>query len=165
MFIFGIIIYFDNISNYVVGIFIIYILYNVYIQNRTEIYDNVNKIIKPDEISEYVEKHDDIKRIYNYKNFDKQSFLKGLKKYKRLLKYLDKLDIDNHNKENKNILENCKYYLDESVNHFVTICTQVYDVDENKKLKEIIDIYTNKMIDIIKEKQYDYGLIKEVEII
>ena len=165
MFIFGIILYYEIISEYVIGIIILYVLYTVYIQNKTEIYDNVNNMIKRDEISEYVEKHDNIKRIYNYKKYDKQSFLKGLKKYKRLLKYLDKLDEGKHNKENKNILENCKYYLDESINHFLTICNQVYDVEENKKFKETIDLYSNEMIDKIKEKQYDYGLIKEIDII
>ena len=160
LFIFGSILYFNNLSEYMIGLIIIYILFNVYKQNRTSLYDSLINTVKSDKISEYIESSDEIVVFNKYKNYDKRSFLNALKKYKKLNKYLNKSD--NNPKINKNIIQNCEYYLDESINNFKSICNSI-EFELQDELIEKIDNYRLIMKKKIEDKKYDFGLMYEYD--
>jgi hypothetical protein len=159
----GVILYFENISKCVIFIIILYIIYRFFIENKTKIYDNITDTIKPNKLSEYIENNQDIKDIYEYKKYDNKSFMKGLTYYKKMNKYIDKLDKNESLKTNKNIIENCEYYLDESKKYFLIICSSIDDLKESEILKNIISDYYRTKIELIESKRYDNGLIGEYD--
>lgn len=162
--IFGSLLYFDNISKYIIVLLLLYFLFIVYKQKRTTIYDSVNDIVKSDKLSEYIESNDEIIDISKYKKYDKRSYLNGLKKFKKINKYLNKLDKDNYIKKNKNIINNCYYYLDESVKNFKAINNSI-NIEQQNSYLEKVKIYDKKMKEKIDKSKYEYGLMYEYDTI
>jgi len=160
--IFGILLYFDNVSKYAIGIIIIYIIFTLYKQYKSDIYDKVNDTVKPDRLSEYIERNDEIIDISKYKHYDKRSYLNGLKKFKKINKYLDRLNNDNNVKINKNIIQNCYYYLDESVNNFKAISNSI-DIENIDDYLDKVNKYKEIMKKKIDDKKYDYGMMYEYD--
>lgn len=159
--IFGSLLYFDNTSKYIIGAIILYIIFTIYKQNKSSIYNNIQDTVKIDKLSEYIESNDEIVDISKYKNYDKRSFLNGLKKFKKIKKYFNKLD-DNDIKIKKNIIQNCYYYLDESVSNFKAISNSI-DVELIDEFLDKVDKYRTNMKIKIDDKKYDSGLMYEYD--
>jgi len=156
LFIIGLLLYIIPFKIHRIFIFgiILYILYTKFLQNKTKLYDELHDIITPNKKQEFIDSYPYIKNINNYNKYDKISFDKGLLKYKKYDKYVNKIhDNNNNKKENKNILENCKYYLDESKMYFEYILNHVEDMSDYNKLKKYIDdyykYYNHKLFEII----------------
>ena len=166
IFIFGILFYiipFKINQLFIFGI-ILYILYTKFIQNKTKLYDDIHEIITPNKKQEFIDSYPYIKNINNYNTYDKISFDSGLLKYKKYDKYINKINDDNNKKDNKNIIENCKYYLDESKIYFGYILNKIEDKSEYTELKKYIDdyykYYNHKLFEIIHKLHLEKELYK-----
>ena len=164
--IFGLLQYYDNILHVLLIVFVLYLSYKYFISNKSDIYNQLSDIIKPDKTNEYIETNSEIKNISEYKKYNQKSFLKGIKYYKKIDKYLDKLETDKTDKYNKNILENCLYYLDECIYYFNQLLNNIHDADIletlNKNIKKLKDDKKNSIMYKIQEynleKEYSFTL-------
>ena len=159
--IFGLIQYYDNILHILLILFVLYIIYIYFTRNKSDIYEQLDKLIKTDKTNEFIDSNSDIKNISEYKKYNQKSFLKGIKYYKKINKYLDKLDTDKTDKYNKNILENCIYYLDESTYNFNQLANNINDIEIINNLKDYINKYKDNNKNIIKYKIREFKLENE----
>jgi hypothetical protein len=163
IFLFGISLsYMPQMTNVIIIGYIFYIIYIKFIHNKSIIYENINEIVRPNKKQEYIDKNTLIKNISKYEKYDIKSFNKGVSLFKKYDKYLNKLIDKEDYINNKGILENCIYYLNESKDNFLMIKYSINNIDITNDLdKNIIDYYDYYNKELF-DKIHELNLKKEL---